>query len=128
MAEGGFGDGRVAQGGQLGEGQLRVRFPQLGGLLQLRGQLVQSAALPEDLDGPALLQGRVYGLVHVGGLAVDAAVHAVAQEFLCFCIHQRHGRDGGPDGGEQVLDGLALLEVGDVIGLAGGFFRGVAQL
>ena len=40
VAEGGFGDGWVAEGGQLGEGQLRVRFPQLGGLLQLRGQLV----------------------------------------------------------------------------------------
>lgn len=63
VAEGGFGDGWVAEGGQLGEGQAPGALPAAwAGLLQLRGQLVQSAALPEDLDGPALLQGCVYGL------------------------------------------------------------------
>ena len=128
MAQGGLGHRRGAHAGQLGQGELRVGLPQLGGLLELQGELLQHPSFPQGLDGLALLHGGVHGLVHVGGLAVDPAVDPVAQELLRLGVHQLHGGHRRADGGEEILHGLALLEIRNVVGLPGDLLGGVAQL
>ena len=56
------------------------------------------------------------------------AVDAPPEILLRLGVHDLHGRQGRADGGEKVLNGLALLEVGDGVGLAGGLLGGEATL
>ena len=71
------------------------------------------------MDGLDLSLCRLNGLVHVGHVTVQAPVDPVHQVLLHLGIHHLHGRQGRADGGEHVSNGLALFEVGHIIGFSG---------
>ena len=102
--------------------------PQPGGLPQAGGQVLCQAPLFQMTDGLNLLLGRLHRLVQVGCVAVHPAVHAAHHRLLRLGVHHAHGGQRRADGRQKVLDGLALFEIGDVIGLAGGLLGRKAGL
>ena len=128
MVDGGFGQGRVFQFGQLLEGGLGVGFAELGGFAELVRQVPVEAPVLQAADGCQLLLGRVHSLAQVGGLAVDPAVDSVAQILLHLGLHDPHGADRRAQRCQKILNLVALLEIEHVAPGPADGFRGEAHL
>ena len=118
MVQAGLGHRRVKLLRQLTEGQLRILQPQGRRQLELVRQLVQEARPLELPDRFQLFLGRLHRLVQIGAVAVEAAVNAVAQVLFQLGGHDAHGGHGRTDQRQEVLDLVALLEVGDEAAVA----------
>ena len=79
-------------------------------------------------DGLQLLLGGLHNFIQIGAVAVQAPVDAVSEILLQLCAHDGHGRHRRADEGQEILNVLALLEVGDVAAAPGDALGGEAAL
>ena len=101
---------------------------QQGRLQEFFGQSVQPALRLERAQRGKLLLRGVHGLGDVCGVAVRLAVGVVAPVLFDLGLHDSHGADRRAHQGQQLLDGLALLEVKNAASLALRLLRRQAHL
>ena len=101
----------LGQLGQLAQRELRVLQPQPGCLPQLFRQGFQPHPPVQPTDGLNLVLGRVHRLLQIGHIAVGPAVDAVAQILFHLGVHDLHGGQRRPQGGQKIGNGLAALQV-----------------
>ena len=119
---------RIRERGEVGQAGLGIGNAQQRRALQLFRQHVEPVVALDAADGVDLLLRRGDDLVGVGGVAVDLAVDGVVHGLLHLGGHDVHGGAGRADLGQEVLDGLGLLEIEHGVRATVDAARGKAQL
>ena len=128
VVEAGFCQRRVEGLRQLAERQLRLQKPSDRDLLQLDRQRGDDARIGQARERLDLLARGGDRLVHIRRVAVDAAVDRVAHFLFDLCGHDLHRRGRRADACEQLLNVVALLEIGHAVALPLHVFRLVAHV
>ena len=114
MIDGALGKGRRRPLAELLQRRLGVGDPQADELPDRRGQVLHTVVLHHPPDGVNLLYGGAGGLLLVGQLGVDLAVHVVAHRLHDALLLHGKRRLVGAGEGEELRDGVAALQVDHV--------------